>query len=123
MSAERQRLGQMGEEEARRRLEQSGYQLLAANWRSRLGELDLIAEHGDRIVFIEVRARSAASLARYGTAAESVDFRKQRQVRQLAQLYLKAVNQAEAAIRFDVIAVTFGLDGAVEEYKHVQSAF
>ncbi|RIX51841.1 YraN family protein [Paenibacillus nanensis] len=123
MSVNRQRLGKLGEAEARRRLEQEGYIIQAVNWRSRFGELDLVAQHGERLVFIEVRARSAASGGRYGTAAESVDFKKQRQVRSLAQAYMAATNQRDAAIRFDVITLTIGLDGTIQAYSHYEAAF
>ncbi|MCR2804995.1 YraN family protein [Paenibacillus soyae] len=123
MADSRRRLGSAGEAEARRRLETQGYHILEANWRSRAGELDLIARDGDRLVFIEVRARSAASSGRFGTAAESVDARKQMQVRSVAQSYLAKTMQRDAFIRFDVIAVTIDASGVVQEYKHYEAAF
>lgn len=123
MTINRQRLGKVGEAEARRRLELEGYTIQAANWRSRFGELDLVARFGDRLIFIEVRARSAASEGRYGTAAESVDYKKQRQVRSVAQSYMAATNQREAATRFDVIAVTIGTDDKIQFYRHYEGAF
>lgn len=123
MTDNRKRLGVVGEAEARRRLEMDGYQILEANWRSRAGELDLIARDGDRLVFVEVRARSAASAGRFGTAAESVDARKQKQVRSVAQSYLGNTKQRDVFIRFDVIAVTIGPDDEIQDYKHYEAAF
>lgn len=123
MTINRQRLGKLGEAEARRRLELEGYTIQAVNWRSKLGELDLVAQLGERLIFIEVRARSAASEGRYGTAAESVDYRKQRQVRNVAQAYMAATNQRDAATRFDVIAVSIGMNDAIESYRHYEAAF
>ncbi|MFF2888058.1 YraN family protein [Paenibacillus sp. NPDC057967] len=123
MSANRLRIGRIGEAEAKRRLELGGYVILAVNWRRRQGELDLVARDGERIVFVEVRSRSAASSGRYGTAAESVDPRKQRQVRMLAQKYMQLTNRHDAAMRFDVIAVTIGADDTIAEYRHYEAAF
>lgn len=123
MTINRQRIGKLGEAEARRRLEQEGYVIQAANWRSRFGELDLVACHGERLVFIEVRSRSTVSEGRYGTASESVDWKKQRQVRSLAQAYMMATNQRDAAIRFDVITVTIGVDDSIQSYRHFEAAF
>lgn len=123
MSVNRQHIGRIGEAEARRRLVQGGYTILAANWRTKQGELDLVARSGERIIFIEVRSRSAASNGRFGTAAESVDPRKQRQVRLLAQKYLQLTHQFDAPIRFDVIAITINADDSIADYKHYEAAF
>jgi len=123
MSVNRQHIGRIGEAEARRRLVLGGYTILAANWRNRQGELDLVARSGERIIFVEVRSRSAASRGRFGTAAESVDPRKQRQVRLLAQRYLQLTNRFDAPIRFDVIAITINDDDTIADYKHYEAAF
>lgn len=123
MTVNRKRLGSLGEAEALRRLEMQGYHILETNWRSRAGELDLIARDGDRLVFIEVRARSAVSAGRFGTAAESVDARKQMQVRSVAQAYLGMTKQRDAFVRFDVIAVTIGPDDDIQDYRHYEAAF
>ncbi|REK76491.1 YraN family protein [Paenibacillus paeoniae] len=123
MSVNRQRLGRIGEAEARRRLELLGYVILVANWRTRHGELDVVAVDGERLVFVEVRSRSAVSGGRYGTAAESVDPRKQRQVRLLAQSYMHFTNRYDASVRFDVIAVTIGEEDNITDYRHYKAAF
>lgn len=123
MSVNRQHIGRIGEVEARRRLVQGGYTILAANWRTRQGEIDLVARSGERIIFVEVRSRSTASSGRFGTAAESVDPRKQRQVRLLAQKYLQLTNRFDAPIRFDVIAITINADETIADYKHYEAAF
>lgn len=123
MSANRQRIGRAGEAEARRRLESQGYNILAANWRTKQGEIDLIARDGHRLVFIEVRSRSSASGAKYGTPAESVDLRKKRRLRLLAQKYMQLTSQQHASVRFDVIAVTIGDEDDITDYKHYEAAF
>ena len=63
-----------------------GYTLIARNWRCRSGEIDIIAEIDHVLVFIEVRTRS--SQASFGTAEESINYRKQKQVRETAQFYI-----------------------------------
>ncbi|MOA52536.1 hypothetical protein D3C78_1758450 [compost metagenome] len=73
-------------------------------------------------MFVEVRTRSMG--ARFGTAAESVDRRKQLQVRGTAQVYLRSCGLADAPVRFDAIALTLNKqDGSVIELNHYEGAF
>lgn len=123
MSIERQRIGKLGEEEAVRRYEQAGLSVLALNWRCRNGEIDMIAKEGDTIVFVEVRTRSAASGKRFGTAAESVDARKQLKIRSVAQTYLRQHQLQHCRIRFDVVAITIGRGDDIETYRRYEAAF
>lgn len=89
-------------------LEKQGFQLLHRNFRSRLGEIDLIGMHQNQLLFVEVRFRQNK---RYGTAAESVDFRKQQKLIKAARFFLLThPKMANCACRFDVVAVTLGRD-------------
>jgi putative endonuclease len=117
----RKATGRAGEEAAAAHLEQLGYRLVIRNWRCPAGEIDLIAEDGSTLVFIEVRSRTNPT--RYGSAVEAITPRKCRQVRELAAFYLKQRNSPSISLRFDVVAVTFLRDGAVAEIKHLQGAF
>ena len=104
MTRARQALGRFGEDSAARWYEERGYRILARNWRVREGELDLVVARDRVLVFCEVKTRSST---RFGSAAEAVDVRKQRQVRAVARRFLaEEVGRAPAAIRFDVAAVT-----------------
>lgn len=141
MSDIRKKTGQSGEQEACRRLIEEGYVIRDVNWRCRSGEIDIVAELGSRIIFVEVRSRSVSSLGRFGTAAESVDYRKMQKIRGAAVVYLRQMGLQERAIRFDVITVAlqlmegdFGsLDGTnvaagnpslvVKDYRHYTGAF
>jgi putative endonuclease len=114
-------VGRAGEDVAANHLQQLGYRLEERNWRCRTGEIDLIAEDGAVLVFVEVRARTNPT--RFGTAVEAVTPRKCRQVRELATLYMKQRKGPFQSIRFDVIAVTFLRDGTVAEIKHLPGAF
>ena len=99
----------------------AGYRIVERNWRCRSGEIDIIAESDSRLVFIEVRTRSFAG--RFGTAAESVNYRKQLRVRSTAQVYLRSKNMTQSAVRFDVIAVMLDSDGKLQQYEHYEAAF
>ncbi|MBD2870755.1 YraN family protein [Paenibacillus arenilitoris] len=115
-------LGRLGEETACRFLRDAGYRIVERNWRCRSGEIDLIAEHEGRLVFVEVRSRTAGG--RFGTAAESVDRRKQMQIRETAQVYLKSRMEAGASIQFDVVTVEVSRgDGSVVACSHYPRAF
>jgi putative endonuclease len=98
----RQRLGASGEDAAARFYRDHGYQVLARNWRVRQGELDLVCRRNDQIVFVEVKTRSSA---RFGTGAEAVTPAKQRRLRTLALMWLRASGTRSRRLRFDVIDV------------------
>jgi putative endonuclease len=111
--------GQRVENAARSYLEQRGLKLLDANFRTRFGELDLVLEHGPAVVFAEVRYRRRPE---FGSAAASVDARKQAKLRAAAELYLCARPAARRRpCRFDVVAVTPGTTGL--DIDWIQNAF
>ena len=93
--------GEAAEQLACTYLQQQGLRLLEKNYRSRQGEIDLIMQHGDSLVFIEVRQRSST---RYGGAAASVTTKKQAKLRLTALHYLQH-KAPRANARFDVIAI------------------
>ena len=84
-------------------LTEQGLSLLQRNFSSRLGEIDLIMEDGETIVFIEVRYRKSG---RYGDGAESITIHKQNRISRTAAWYLvKNPNRAEQFCRFDIISI------------------
>jgi putative endonuclease len=99
----RQWLGREGEARAARFLEDRGYRIVARNVRADRVEIDLIARHGEMLVFVEVKSRRKSE---HGHAAEAVDGRKQRRLRRGAHAWL-ASNPIEArrtrGRRFDVV--------------------
>ena len=95
--------GAAGEALAARHLEQQGLRIVARNVHLRHAELDLIAQDGGALVFVEVRLRSSA---RFGSAAESVDARKQRRiVRAATELLARGGLPRFSRVRFDVVAI------------------
>jgi putative endonuclease len=111
MSFERQRLGIVGEELAAAALAARGYAILERRYATERGEIDIIAEDGDTLVFVEVRARATGE---FGRAAESVTVAKQRQVTRMAIDYLTRHRITNRPCRFDVVAVDQALTDAPE---------
>ena len=95
------RRGEEAEELAARFLAGQGLEILARNYRTRFGEVDLVARDGATLVFVEVRLRSWGA---FGGAAGSVDGRKQRRIVAAARHYLARLG-TEPACRFDVITL------------------
>lgn len=103
MTAESARRGHAAEQQALRYLRDLGLVLLQSNYHSRYGEIDLVMQDGDSLVFVEVRYRGRS---RYGSAAESVDRHKQSRLIACAQHYLQRHPQhAGLPCRFDVITL------------------
>ncbi len=102
MTLERQAFGRTGEELAVGELERRGYAVLARRYRTRHGEIDIVARDGDTTVFVEVKARATAE---FGTAAAAVTRRKQRQLASMAADYLARNHLANIPCRFDVVAI------------------
>jgi putative endonuclease len=118
----RQHLGRVGERLALEHLQRLGYRLVARNYRTRFGELDLIVCDDAAIVFVEVKARRADAVA---GALESVPPRKQRQVRNMAAAWLVETTDRPRAreLRFDVIGVTVDRNGTLVRLDHLEAAF
>ncbi|HAV42662.1 TPA: YraN family protein [bacterium] len=99
------KLGKRGEKRAADYLQKRGYTILAQNFRTPLGEIDIIAQEKGTIVFIEVKTRSSVV---FGQAEEAVNLSKQHQISKVAQIYLKAKGKENQDCRFDVVAVYEG---------------
>lgn len=110
------KVGQAGEEMAVRYLEEQGYEILERNYRCRLGEIDIIAQDGDCIVFVEVKARGTTN---YGYPEAAVGFFKQRKIAMVALHYLQ--NRGPVNARFDVVAITKTTAGV--ELQLIKNAF
>ncbi|SEO74820.1 YraN family protein [Aquisalimonas asiatica] len=98
----RRESGQTAEEAARRHLEAHGLRLLDRNAHARRGEIDLIMEDGDVLVFVEVRYRADAT---HGSALESIGATKRRRLIHAASTYLQR-HRLDRPCRFDVVAIT-----------------
>lgn len=114
-------VGSWGETVAAKYLQRKHYKLLAMNYRSRFGEIDLIASDRQFLVFVEVKLRKTDKFA---SAYEHVDFHKQQRVRTTAEVFL-AEYQTELQPRFDVIEI-YAPQGASTlrpQINHMEDAF
>jgi putative endonuclease len=102
MTIRRQELGILGENLAVEELTRRGYAILERRYRTRYGEIDIVAEDQGTIVFVEVKAREDLT---FGTAAEAVTPVKQRKVASRAVEYLARKHVTDRPCRFDVVAV------------------
>lgn len=100
----KQLLGKSAEGRAEKMLKDAGLVILARNYRCRLGEIDLIAQEGDTLVFVEVRCRSRSD---YGSAAESITPAKQRRILAAARHYLAGLARTPPC-RFDAVTLDAG---------------
>ncbi len=107
--------GRAGEDAALSVYERKGFDLVARNWRCSIGEIDLIIERGDLLVFCEVKTRSGGG---FGGGYEAVAWAKQRKLRQLAEAFLISSRSQHDTLRFDVASVHLGESGpSVELYN------
>ncbi len=114
-----QRIGQQGERLAERYLKQQGLRLIERNSRYRSGEIDLVMLDRRTLVFVEVRLRKHFQ---YGSAAETVDIKKQRKLTKAAGLWLSHNSRfSNADCRFDVLAIDTSTESA--EYLWYKDAF
>ncbi|MBI4307574.1 MAG: YraN family protein [Chloroflexi bacterium] len=111
--------GSWGERVARAHLERRGYRIREMNYRCPYGEIDIVAEHGDWLVFVEVRTRRSRS---FGTPEESVTARKAEHLRSAVEHYCQNHAGLPAAWRIDLLALEVGPGGRVQRIAHIENA-
>lgn len=94
-------VGRMGEEIACRYLTENGYEIIRRNYRAARGEIDVIAQKGTHLAFVEVKTRYNVN---FGYASEAVDYRKQQRIKSAARAFLTSYSKYEE-ISFDVCEV------------------
>ncbi len=119
----RHRLGRLGEQLAAEHLVRRGFEIVERNYRTRWGELDIVAYDGCTLAFCEVKTRRLASGCRH--PFEALRTLKQAQVRKMAGRWLIDRKQRPYAdiLRFDAIGVTFDLAGRLVSIEHLEGAF
>ncbi len=117
----RRTLGRAGERMAEEHLRRLGFDVLERNYRTRWGELDLVAFDGRTLVFCEVKARRAGT----GQPFDALHRGKQRQVRRMAASWLaeRSHRPRAADLRFDAIGVTIDGQGRLLALEHLEGAF
>jgi putative endonuclease len=117
MTDKRKQIGRQGEEIAASYFAKRGYKILQRNWRCPGGELDLVMEQGQTLIFVEVRTRQGQ---RFGPAEESITPAKQSRLIELAQTYLQETETLHRSWRIDVAAVKLG--PGLPQVKHIENA-
>lgn len=112
-------VGRWGEEKAKLYLMEQGYQILCQNYWTKHGEIDIIAQHGNTIIFVEVKTRR--SLA-YGSGIEAITRKKLQRIRKAATHYLTSSATFYNDIRLDMIDIFISKEGTRSTYrvKHIQ---
>ena len=108
------RQGNKAENKAAEYLKSKGYRILERNFLCPQGEVDIIAQKDDAIIFVEVKQRSSKA---FGGGVAAVTKAKQQKVGAAAMFYLKQYKKAYGALMFDIIAITEG------KLEHIQNAF
>jgi len=116
---QRASFGMLGEDLACEELRRRGYEILVRRFRTRAGELDIIARDGAVLVFVEVRSRSGGS---FGTPFDSITWQKRHRLSRMAAAYLCQRRLPDLACRFDVVGVTRTAGGTVN-IEVVKNAF
>ena len=106
--------GDIGEDAAAKFLVKKGFKIVERNFKSKLGEIDIVALDGDTLVFVEVKNRTTA---KFGLPREAVDFNKQQKLIKNALYYIQTTNAYKVKKRFDVVEI---LD---EKITHIPNAF
>jgi putative endonuclease len=112
-------LGKKGEDAAARRLTAMGYAILARNVRTPSGELDLVAQAGEFLVFVEVKARRGRG---HGLPEEAITPRKRKHLLESAQRYLQETGWTDRPWRIDVVAIEYNPAGALERIEVFENA-
>ena len=118
MTEERLKLGRQGEDVAAKYLKRQGMKILERNFRTPVGEIDLIVKNKQILAFVEVKTRRGKA---FGSPGEAVGSRKQHQIAQAARWYLNESPDASLQPRFDVISIS--VTGDKFQVEHIPDAF
>ncbi len=115
------KLGEWGENLTAEKLSEKGFTIIERNWHSRYGEIDIIAQNEEFILFVEVKTRKSADFAQ---PYESVDYRKQEKIRKTVETYLQQ-NPSPLQPRLDVASIVApqGIHSINPEFTYLPQAF
>ncbi|SFJ04344.1 putative endonuclease [Terrisporobacter glycolicus] len=108
--------GKLGEEIALKYIISKGGKVIEKNYRTKIGEVDIIAKLNGELVFVEVKSRSNIN---YGYPLESVNYKKKRKITNVAKYYILDNSLENLSIRFDVIEIYFN----EKKINHIVNAF
>ena len=120
MNSSRLNIAKIGESLAVEHLKARGCKILARNYRAMRGEIDLIVQDGQFIVFVEVKTRRSL---KFGVPKAAVTRQKQKQISKIALAYLQSKNLWDTPCRFDVIGIHLSPQSELLRLEHIESAF
>ena len=116
-------LGAWGERQARLHLEAKGYQVVATNYRCRAGEVDIVANHGEELVFVEVKTRRGSA---YGRPEESITAAKAERLEAVAEEFLQSQTEGQynsgTPWRIDLVCLDLDRSGRLLSINHIPCA-
>lgn len=113
-------LGKIGEDLAARFLKRKGYNILYRNWRCVFGEIDIVAQEKDFLVFVEIKARKSIS---FGPGYLAVNSRKQLKLIKLAKAFLKRYGLIDRACRIDIVSIDMDENDNKIDCELIKDAF
>ena len=113
-------IGKFGEDVASKYLEKKGYKIKERNYRTFLGEIDIIGEYKGNIIFVEVKTRRSD---KFGYPEEAINFNKQRKIIKNALCYLAKYHLWKKNCCFDVILISISNHKDIKRIKHIRNAF
>ena len=113
-------IGKYGEGLACKYLESKGYKIKERNYRTFLGEIDIVCEYKKNIIFVEVKTRRSD---KFGYPEEAINFIKQRKIIKNALCYLSKYHLWGENCCFDVVLVRISKDKDIKSIKHIRNAF
>lgn len=113
-------IGHLGEQIAVNFLQNKGYTILHTNFRTRRGEIDIVASLDSILTFVEVKTRKNKT---FGRASEAVTISKQKVIRFVATCYMQKYFQSEQSVQFDVLEVYLYADNSLSNINHISQAF
>ena len=119
MPTPRTKLGSWGEEQASQFLQDKGYQILTTNYRSSYGEVDIVAQDGNELVFVEVRTRRSE---KFGAPEESLSKAKVQRLVNTCQDYLQNTAREDTSWRLDLVCLYLGQGRQVRRIQHLEHA-
>jgi putative endonuclease len=120
MKYSKKRLGEIGESLAVKFLKQKGYQIIDQNYRSAWGEIDIVAQDGEVLAFVEIKTRRSL---KFGAPQLAVTSSKQRKISKAALEYLQERDGFDYICRFDVISIVFPPEPSEPIIEHIENAF
>lgn len=119
METFKRRMGNLGEKIAKEYLKKKGYSIIANNFNCLFGEIDLIAQKDNQIIFIEVKTRTTKD---YGLPEEAISFNKQQRMLRAAKIYLCKTKRGPIEnYRFDAVSVYLNQKGGVDKIEHYEN--